>query len=152
MKSANPRHYDFYKRFRRRMNSFNASDKGKGHKFREILLAGPDLLHLSLCLMADKQVPMKMKMKLGAAIAYFLSPIDVLPEIILGPIGYADDIALLAWVLDSMLNQIPPELVLRYWAGESDVLVTVKRITATANRLIGSGLIKKIKKSFNKSS
>ncbi|MCD4653639.1 DUF1232 domain-containing protein [bacterium] len=149
MKSANPRNYDFYKRFRKKMNQYNNSSKGSTHKFREILLAGPDLLHLSICLMADNEVPIRYKIKLGAAIAYFISPIDLLPELILGPIGYADDIAILAWVLNGLLNKVDPNIILRYWAGETDALVTVQKIIEATDRLIGSGLLKKIKKSLS---
>jgi len=149
MKSANPRHWDFYKRFRQRMNEFNTSPKGAKHRFREILLVGPDLLHLSICLMSDRDVPTKHKLKLGAAIAYFISPVDLLPEIILGPFGYLDDIAIMAWVLNGMLNQIDPDIALRYWAGEANALATVQRIVAASDRLLGSGLIKKIKSSFS---
>ena len=150
MKSANPRHWDFYKRFSRKMNRYNDSPKGMSHKFREILLAGPDLLHLAICLVSDKDVPKRFKLKLAAVIVYFISPIDLLPELIFGPIGYADDIAILAYVLNGMLNQIDQGLILRYWAGESDVLVTIKKITSAADRLLGKGLLKKLKKSFGK--
>lgn len=148
MRSAKPKHWDFYKRFRRKINQFNTSPKGATHKFREILLVGPDLLHLAICLLSDRDVPARFKMKLAAVVAYFISPIDLMPEIVLGPIGYADDIAILAWVLNGMLNQIHPDVILRYWAGESDVLVTVQKITASADKLIGSGLLKKIKRSL----
>jgi len=119
-----------------------------GHRFREILLTGPDLLHLAICLLSDPEVPVKFKVKLGAAVAYFIFPLDFMPEILLGPIGYADDIAILAWVLNGMLNRIHPDIILRYWAGESNVLVTVQRITASADRLIGGGLFRRIKQSL----
>lgn len=38
------------------------------------------------------RVPLKGLMALGAAIAYVLSPVDVAPEAILGPLGLVDDV------------------------------------------------------------
>lgn len=118
------------------------------HRFREILLVGPDLLYLAICLLGDPDVPLRIKLRLGAAVAYFISPIDLLPEALLGPIGYADDIAILAWVLNGMLNQINPDVILRHWAGESSLLVTIQKAIASADKLLGSGLIRRLKKTI----
>ncbi len=48
----------------------------------------PDLLHLLCKLTIDEDVPVKERAKLAAAIAYFISPIDLVPEAIVGIIGY----------------------------------------------------------------
>jgi uncharacterized membrane protein YkvA (DUF1232 family) len=140
MKSANPKHWDFYKKFRQRMQIYCDSSEGKTHRFREMLLLGPDLLHLCLHLVVDKEVHFHHKAKLGIAIAYFISPLDLIPELIFGPLGYLDDIAVTAYVLNSILNEIPSETIERYWAGQKDVLTVVKSITMIADRMIGKGL------------
>ena len=46
-----------------------------------------------------------------AAIAYFLSPIDLLPELALGPIGMIDDVGLLILALNAFIAICPPEIV-----------------------------------------
>ena len=40
---------------------------------------------------------------------------DLVPEAIVGPIGYVDDIALAAYVLNSIVNNASPEVVQRHW-------------------------------------
>ena len=144
MKSANPDHWDFYKKFRRRMMHFCDSPKGKAYRFREILLIGPDLLHLSIKLVLDDDVPVRHKIKLSAAIAYFISPFDLLPEVILGPFGYLDDIAITAYVLNSLLNDVPQAVLDRYWAGDGDVLMVIRAVALTADRMFGKGLIQRV--------
>lgn len=49
------------------------------------------------------------------ALAYLVSPIDLLPERVLGPLGLADDAAVLYWTL----NRVRPE-VERYRAFKAD--------------------------------
>src|ERR1700740_67338 len=52
-----------------------------------LLLVVPDIFILLVRLMLDKNVPRRARLLIGGAIAYFISPIDLLPELILGPIG-----------------------------------------------------------------
>jgi uncharacterized membrane protein YkvA (DUF1232 family) len=136
---------DFYKRLRHRIVEWVKSPKGRRNKWAEVLLLAPDLFHLLCKLSLDPEVPVKEKAKLAIAIAYFISPIDLIPEIITGPIGYVDDIALAAWVLNSIINNTDPELVRKHWAGEGDILDIIKKILGLADRLFGSGLWKRLK-------
>lgn len=142
--------YDgFYRKYRTKMMDWVESKGGKYHQFANVLMAGPDLFHLLVKLSLDPEVPSNDKVKLIAAIAYFVSPIDFLPEAILGPIGYADDIAVAAYVLNTIINHTDPEIIEKHWAGEGDVLVVVKQVINVADRMIGSGLWNKLKKKFS---
>ena len=120
--------------------------KGRGERWGQYLLLAPDLLHLLCGLVGDRDVAVGDKIRLGAVIIYFLSPVDILPEIFLGPIGYLDDIAFAAFVLNGMFNRTDPVVVRRHWAGEGDVLDVVRKILAAVDKAIGSGLWKKIKR------
>src|SRR5688572_31610392 len=101
--SEEQRREDFYQALRARITSWLAS-KGKGYKHANILLLAPDLFHLLSRLMLDPRIPTAEKAGLGAALAYFISPIDLLPEALLGPAGYVDDVALAAFVLNRLIN------------------------------------------------
>ena len=136
---------DFYKRLRHSIVEWVKTDDGRKNKWAEVLLLAPDLFHLLCKLSFDPDLPVKEKAKLAVAIAYFVSPIDLIPEIITGPIGYVDDIALAAWVLNSIINNTNPELIRKHWAGEGDILKVVQRIIGLADRLLGSGLWKRLK-------
>lgn len=136
----------FYRKLRKRMMSWIETEEGRTHKWAEILMAGPDLFHLLWRLTLDPEVPGGMKVKLIGALTYFISPIDLLPEAFLGPIGYLDDIALAAYVLNDLVNRSDPELIRKHWAGDGDGLDLIRKIVAVADEMIGSGLWERVKK------
>lgn len=137
---------DFYKKLRKRIDDWLEINTGKNNQWSEYILLAPDLFHLLTKLSRDKEVPESKKLKLYAAIAYFISPVDLLPEALFGPIGFLDDVALSAYILNDIINNIDPKIVTRNWAGDKDILHLVKTILANANNFLGSGILKKIKK------
>jgi uncharacterized membrane protein YkvA (DUF1232 family) len=66
----------------------------------------------------------------------------------LGPIGYLDDIAVAAFILNDLINEVDPQIVRKYWAGEQDVLDLIKTILVNADEMIGSKMWQRIKKRF----
>ena len=60
----------------------------------------------------DKNTPFKVRLTLIGALAYFVLPIDVVPDVIMG-IGFADDLALLTYVLKTVHSNITDEHRLR---------------------------------------
>jgi len=96
----------------------------------------------------DPDVPASKKVKIAGIIAYFISPLDFLPEMLLGPVGYLDDIALTAYILNDIINDVDPKIVQRNWAGNRDILSVIKTIIANVNNMIGSGVWKKLKRTF----
>lgn len=135
---------DFYQKLRERIRTKMGNDKKKS-RFSEYLLAAPDLFHLLVKLLRDGQVPLEYKAWLGFAIAYFISPLDLIPEAIVGPVGYLDDIALAAFVLNRLINRIDPKIVEGHWAGEGDVIELIRKIVALADQMLGSGMVKRLK-------
>ena len=135
----------YYRELRNKFKSWIQTKEGRDHKWSEYLLATPDLFHLLCKLSIDKDVPVKEKAKLAGVIAYFVSPIDLIPEAIVGPIGYIDDVSLAAYVLNQIVNNTDPEVIKKHWAGEGDVLELIQRILERADEMIGSGLWVKLK-------
>ena len=141
----NSEEQDFYKRIRKKVNDWLETNAGNNKQWSEYILLAPDLFHLLTKLSMDKEIPESKKVKLLAVIAYFISPIDLLPEALLGPIGFLDDIALSAYVLNDIINNVDPKIVTRNWAGDKDILVLVKTILANASNFLGSKILRKIK-------
>jgi uncharacterized membrane protein YkvA (DUF1232 family) len=135
---------DFYQRLRRRMRH-KLEAIGPGFKYADILLLAPDLFHLLVKLAGDRRVRPVQKAKLAATIAYFVTPIGVVPQALVGPIGYIDDVALAAYVLNGMLNSDEAPLVREHWAGDGDILAVVQGVLEVADSAIGSGLWRRIK-------
>ena len=130
---------DFYQHLRKKLNGWMKARTTK-HRFAEYILAAPDLFHLLCKLSVDKNVPAAQKAKLATALAYFVSPVDLIPEALVGPAGYLDDVALAAYVLNSVVNATDAAIVRRHWAGDGDVLDVIRKILGVADEMIGSGL------------
>jgi uncharacterized membrane protein YkvA (DUF1232 family) len=141
------KHYDFYRAFRTRIDTWLAK-QGEGYRHAELLLIAPDLFHLLCRLVFDKRVPPAEKAKLAAAIAYFVSPFDVIPELMLGPIGFLDDVAVAAFALNSVINSGQGAIAKELWAGDGDVLVLIQSIVASADDMLGQGVWKRLRSLF----
>lgn len=148
LKKAN----DFYEQLREKITKW-AEEKGgaKGRNVAEILLLAPDLFILLVRLVQDPRTPTRQKALLGVGIAYFISPIDFMPEAILGPIGYLDDIVLSVFVINQILNS-DRQLVLENWSGRGDVLTIVQDVTAKAEDLVGRKVYQKLQRFFKQKS
>ena len=139
---------DFYQKLRNEVKQWVNKNVDKDNKWSDYILLAPDIFHLICKLSVDKNVPASKKIKLVGAIAYFISPIDLIPEGIVGPIGYLDDIAISAYILNDLINEVDPRIVSKHWAGEQDILDLIKTIIANADKMIGSKLWNKIKSMF----
>ena len=139
---------DFYEKIRKQVREWCASEDGRSNEYVEYLLVAPDLFHLLCKLVVDKDVPAGHKAKLVMVMAYFVSPIDLIPEGLVGPVGFADDIALTAYALNKLLNDVNEEVVLRNWAGDADLLSFIQEILRIADKMIGTGLWSKVKNMF----
>jgi len=113
---------DFYQKLRSRVKEW-AAEEGKESKTLKYVLMAPDFFHLLCKLMFDPRIPAVEKAKIGGAIAYFISPIDVVPEGLVGP-----------------------EVLQEHWAGDGDVLKNIQDTLRVVDELIGSGMWKKIKR------
>ena len=138
-------HEDFYKKIRAQIADFLEK---KNFKYADILLLAPDFFHLMVKLSLDKRVAQEKKVKLVAAILYFISPLDFLPEMIFGPIGYMDDLALAAYVLNDFINTGDLDILYEHWAGESDILASIQNVLTVADHYLGKGLWQRIKRTI----
>ncbi len=94
---------------------------------REYVLLVPRLARLLWRLSRDPRVPARAKATLFIIAGYLLSPVDVVPDFIPG-IGQLDDLVVVAFALDQMLNRVPREVVLDHWDGDEDVLEVVRQV------------------------
>ena len=73
-----------------------------------------------------------------AGIGYALSPVDLIPELLLGPIGLIDDLLVLGTALSRLLNYVHPDVVRSHWSGKGDALETIQRATSwSEDQLVG---------------
>lgn len=144
-----PAHCGIYERIRARIEKWARSKNGRNSRWVDQLLALPDFVRLLFGLSLDPDVPVKHKAALGMVLAYILSPIDIVPEALFGPAGYVDDLALVAYCINQLVNHVDPRLVLRHWYGRPDLLKFCRHIIAVADEMIGEGLWRKVKRFAN---
>jgi uncharacterized membrane protein YkvA (DUF1232 family) len=107
---------------------------GASPDLRDALLALPDLVVLVLRLLRDGRVRPGDKAIAVLGIAYVLSPIDLMPEFVFGPLGLLDDALVLALTVSRLVNRVHPDVVRAHWSGQGEVLDAIQRVTAWAER------------------
>lgn len=135
----------FYDRVRKSIRLY--LEKAKlGDKSTGLLLFVPDVFILLWRLINDARVNAKNKMLLGSGLAYYIFPIDLLPEGLIGPAGFADDLVLGMYLLNKILAETDVEVLRQHWSGSEDVLGAIQRVLNAADNLIGSDMVGRIKK------
>ncbi|HEY65116.1 MAG TPA: DUF1232 domain-containing protein [Caldilineae bacterium] len=114
----------------------------------EYLLAAPDLFVLLSRLVTDPRVPGEMKAKIAAGLAYFLMPLDIIPDF-LGPVGMLDDVFVAAWLVQTIakeLNALDPSILKEHWEGDEEVLDTIRRLLALGEQILGRVMTLRLKR------
>lgn len=150
--------YEKEKKFPHIDKKKNSLILGKYHKFREKILHKvpskyekiveygmlvPDIVVFLGRLLKDKRVNLKIKIMLAGLIAYLASPIDVLPDFI--PfIGKIDDISIVFFALNVILDEIPKEIIIDDWQGKENIVVITKEAVDYITAILGGKNISKI--------
>ncbi|HEX2421317.1 MAG TPA: YkvA family protein [Acidimicrobiia bacterium] len=102
---------------------------------KDAALMLPNLVKLLSRLVKDPRVPRRSKLVLLAAVGYVISPIDILPEMI--PVaGILDDLFLVAFALNHLIERAGEEIVVEHWDGPQDILEMVRSALGTVNDLV----------------
>lgn len=131
----NPRERRFYDRVR---GSVTGPLPRAVSGLAELLLLLPDLVILLFRLARDPRVPASSKAIALLAVGYVLSPFELLPELLLGPIGLIDDLIVVGMALSRLLNDVHPDVVRLHWAGRGDALAAIQRTTDWMERAVAS--------------
>ena len=127
-----------YERLRSRVV---AGRPGEASGFRDLILLLPDFVLLLSRLARDRQVPPGAKLVAASAVAYVLSPIELLPELLLGPFGLVDDLLVVAAGVSFLVNRVHPDLVRAHWPGQEDALEWVQAVSSWAERKLSRGVV-----------
>jgi uncharacterized membrane protein YkvA (DUF1232 family) len=100
---------------------------GEAATMRGALRLLPDLIRLLRRLAADRSLPKGVRVRLVFLLAYLLSPIDLIPDLI-PVLGYADDAVIVAIALRSVVRRAGPDALERHWPGTPDGLRAVRRL------------------------
>jgi uncharacterized membrane protein YkvA (DUF1232 family) len=71
----------------------------------------PNFLKLSFRLLKDRRVPFYLRLLVYGAIAYIISPYDLIPDFLVPFLGYFEDIIIGILCLVGLVKLSPPEVV-----------------------------------------
>jgi uncharacterized membrane protein YkvA (DUF1232 family) len=87
----------------------------------------PDVLRLVRRLAVDRSLPTAVRVRLWLLLAYLVSPIDLVPDVV-PVLGYADDVVVVAWALRSVVRRAGREALTKHWPGEPAGLAALNRL------------------------
>ena len=140
----------FYDRIRGAVRRYVDSKGSALGKTADFLLLVPDVFILLWRLTSDSRVNGKDKVLLGSAVVYYIMPFDLIPEAIVGPIGYLDDLVFGVYVLNKILGNVDASILREHWSGSDDVLDSIQNVLNAAESLVGKDLVGRIKKMMGK--
>ena len=120
----NPRDRHLYDRLR---SHIVAPSLGARSGARDMLLLLPDLTVLLSRMVRDRRVPVRSKVIALLGVGYALSPIDLIPATLVGPIGLVDDLLVVSAALSKLVNDVHPDVVRSHWPGQGDALHAIQR-------------------------
>lgn len=91
----------------------------------------PDVVRLVRRLAADRTLPRGVRVRLWLLLAYLLSPVDLVPDVV-PVLGYADDVVVVAWAMRSVVRRAGTEALRRHWPGEPVGLAVVARLAGVS--------------------
>ena len=89
-------------------------------EYASFIDCGPNLFKL-LCDLLDEDVDKEDRIKINAAISYYVVPMDIIPEEIYGPYGYIDDIFISVYVLKFLAEKYSYDFLQEVWDFNNDV-------------------------------
>ncbi len=104
----------------------------------DLIYQAPAFYRLLTHLLDDPHLPRELRPLVLAAIAYFILPLDIIPEELEGPYGYVDDIWLCAFVADRIRKELGnDEILTSNWDGESPLIPLLEEVISAEKNLIG---------------
>lgn len=148
----NSEHRRFYDNLRMKIEEFMKEKMGdrQSEKWIPYLLLAPDLFVLLARLIKDRRVEVQSKAILMVAILYFMTPVDIIPEAVVGPIGFIDDIVLAVFALKKIIGDVEESILLEHWNGKQNLLHVIQDVVDKADDLVGSKRLAKINRYLRK--
>lgn len=95
------------------------------HLAAEAVMLLPNVVKLLARLLRDPRVPMRRKALIGAVFAYVVSPVDLIPDVVVG-VGRLDDLVLVSMAIDHLMSGAEEVIVREHWDGTEDGLDLVR--------------------------
>lgn len=136
--SEPPKMHSYYRQLQIRVETWLASEEAGRHPCAELYPHLPELFLLLTELGLDSRVEERERVAIFSALKYIVAPFDLIPEGILGPAGYCDDLVLAALVVDRLATRLDGTLLTQHWRGSQDVVSVARTILESATTMVGN--------------
>ncbi len=141
------RKFQFYEKLREKYSTKRGS-KTELKNVSDYLFLLPDIFILVSRLALEKRLSVSNKLFMSAVAAYFVLPIDIIPDFI-PIIGFLDDFMVAIFAFDRLFKEVESKIILDNWSGEEDMLEVTKKVVDMANKQISGKILGKIKNLVN---
>lgn len=107
---------------------------------------GPDLFDLLCKILYEKSIDHDTRLKINAAIAYYVIPLDTISEQFYGPYGYVDDVFLTVFVLMDVADEYGFVFLQRLWDNPEDIKTVMDECFEKSIELLDDDLVDSILK------
>lgn len=126
---------DYYEFLKQEMLEF----RGDYEKFVDYV---PDFFKLLCNLLNEEGVSPHERLLINAALAYFVTPLDVIPEDIYGPAGYVDDVFVCTFVLKKLAENHGENIIKRNWESDEDAIEAINTSYEKSDKIVDEKGIK----------
>lgn len=105
---------DFYDILLENLESYNG-------EYASFIDYGPLMFKLLTEFLNHEGLKTELKLKICAAIAYYVAPNDVIPESVYGPYGYIDDIFITTYIIKMLSDVYGYDILNGYWYGDVEL-------------------------------
>ena len=99
----------------------------RGEALRDIAMLVPSLARLLARLARDETLPLRVRARIYAAIAYNVQPINLIPDFV-PVVGMVDNVVVILWALHGTVRGAGREAIVRNWTGTPEGLATLFRL------------------------
>lgn len=117
---------------------------GLTEEITDLIMVLPELLLLLIKLMKDERVPAELKLKIALAVAYVVSPVDLIPEALGSILGFVDDTLAMAVLIAGLVEEIPNEVIRDNWAGRPDILELIIKAKDLLSKMLPANIAEKL--------
>jgi uncharacterized membrane protein YkvA (DUF1232 family) len=137
--------FGFYDRLREKVLHAVEAKAGRFSEAAvEALLLVPDVFILLVRLALDPEVPKQARALIAGALAYFVLPVDLLPEALLGAGGFLEDLVLASSVLSHAFGGELEPYAKKHWSGSHELQHVLQRVTAGAHRFLETKVLDRL--------
>jgi len=141
----------FYDSLKARLLGWTGEKLGSRlRKIAELALLIPDITVLLGRVLLDPRVPRHLRIKVGIILTYLASPLDLLPEAVLGPAGLLDDLILTVFALNRVFLYVEEDILLEHWSGRPEQLEVLRELSDLAGGILSARWGERLKQWYEK--